>query len=180
MYRLFVALDLPAAVREALAGIRMDLREARWVKSDQLHLTLRFIGPADESLKCRVQQSLSSIIAPAFSLSLTRVGHFPPGQMARIIWVGVERQLELLQLQRQIERVLQLTGIAPEGRPFSPHITLARIREPQPGLTMKLEKEQQGFVTPSFPVSEFHLYSSLLTDSGAIHNREATYQLALS
>jgi 2'-5' RNA ligase len=179
MYRLFVAIDLPDTVRQSIAAIRRDIHGVRWVPLEQLHLTLRFIGDADDDLFNGVKNSLSKITFPPFEMRLARVGHFPPGKPARIVWVGVEQRPELLLLQKEVEVLLVNAGIPPEPRPFSPHITLARIREPRPGLTLRLEEEQGSFSVPPFSVTEFHLYSSLLDSSGAIHTKEATYPLSM-
>ncbi len=177
MYRLFVAVDLPESVKKEVQDICRDLPGARWVPGDQLHLTLRFIGDADEELFREIKESLGRVPGRPFSIGLGGVGHFPPGKRARVLWVGMEEVEALFALQAEVERVLVAAGLPPEGRDFSPHITLARFREPLPGITSLFEERHAGFTTDRFTVVEFHLYSSVLGREGAIHRREATYSL---
>jgi 2'-5' RNA ligase len=177
MYRLFVAVDLPQEVKEAVRDICRSLPEARWVPLEQLHLTLRFIGDADEQAFNAIRTALAQVRDGAFSLELKGIGHFPPGKRARVLWVGIEACMPLLRLQRDVESALVNAGVPPEERPFSPHITLARFREPPTGGVAPFEERHGNFVSPPFKVTAFHLYSSLLTREGAIHRREATYTL---
>jgi 2'-5' RNA ligase len=177
MYRLFVAVDLTENAREAVCGICTGIPGVRWVDGSQLHLTLRFIGDADDSLFGRMRKELADIAAAPFSLILRGVGCFPPRRDPRVLWVGVERSEDLLSLQRRIEEALERCGIEPESRGFSPHITLARLKGmPLSGVVPFLEKNRLFMTTP-VQISEFHLYSSTLAPRGAIHRREASYPL---
>ena len=178
MYRLFVAVDLPVEVKEAVTDICRNLPGARWVSAEQLHLTLRFIGEADEALFRQVKKALAKVAADPFPLALNGVGHFPPGKNARVLWVGMEQIEPLLKLQRKVELALLDAGIAAEERRFSPHITIARLKETSPGRVAAFEEAHAGFKSAAFPVDAFYLYSSTLTGSGAIHKREAAYPLA--
>ena len=105
------------------------------------------------------------------------VGHFPPGKHPRVLWVGMEGGAPLLELQREVELALIGVGIEPEERRFSPHITLARLKETPAAAVAAFEERFGAFRTEPFPVAEFHLYSSTLTREGAIHKREASYPL---
>jgi RNA 2',3'-cyclic 3'-phosphodiesterase len=175
MYRLFVAIDLPDVIKKEVQAICRDLPGARLVEGGQLHLTLRFIGDADEQLFQGIRDHLGRVKWESFGIELRGVGHFPPGKRARVLWVGVDAPDALHSLQRDVEQALVLAGVPPEGRGFSPHITLARFREPLPGLTAPFEERYREFATGRFAVDAFHLYSSTLTGAGAIHRREATY-----
>ena len=177
MYRLFVAVDLPEGVKKEVQAICRDLPGARWVPGDQLHLTLRFIGDADEKLFQGIRERLGRVRGKPFSMGLGGVGHFPPGKRARVLWVGVEETDALFALQSEVEQALVAAEVPPEERGFSPHITLARFREPFPGIASLFEERHAGFVTDRFAVTEFHLYSSVLSPKGATHRREATYSL---
>lgn len=177
MYRLFVAVDLPDEVRTAVAAISDRLGGARRVPADQLHLTLRFIGETDEKLFMAIKESLAGVSAPPFSLSLSGVGHFPPGRHPRVLWVGMDAGEPLLELQREVELALIGAGITPDERRFSPHVTIARLKDTPPGAVLALEERHQGFSCAPFQVTEFYLYSSILTRDGAIHKREAAYSL---
>lgn len=176
MTRLFVAVDLPAQVKTALAELAHELPSARWVGTEELHLTLRFIGEVDQETFFAIRSALSQVSFGAFPLTLCGVGHFPPGRRARVVWVGLDPCAGLSQLQQDVELALIGAGIAPDERPFSPHITLARLKESVPGAVERFEKLYAGFACPSFQVGEFILYSSLLTRSGAIHTKEAVYR----
>jgi 2'-5' RNA ligase len=177
MYRLFVAVDLPEEVRVSVAAIGSNLGGARQVPADQLHLTLRFIGEADEKLFAAIKGALAGVSAPPFSLALSGVGHFPPGKHPRVLWVGMEVSEPLLELHRSVEQTLIGVGIAPDERRFSPHITIARLKETPPAAVLSLEDRHRTFASDPFRVAEFYLYSSVLTRDGAIHRREAAYPL---
>lgn len=179
MYRLFIAIDLPEPVKEAVDGIvGRDLAGARRVPREQLHLTLRFIGEADEKMLQAIKRALSGVNGVSFSLALKEVGHFPPGRHPRVLWVGMEESVPLRGLHHEIELALTVAGIPTEERRFSPHITIARLKETPPAKVTALEERQHLFSAGPFPVEEFYLYSSILTHDGAIHKREATYLLS--
>ncbi len=179
MYRLFVAIDLPEEVRGAVAGIAgRELTGARLVPREQLHLTLRFIGDANEAQYQAIKKELGKIKGQAFPLGLKEVGHFPPGRRPRVLWVGMSVSAPLLMLQEEVERTLVGAGVLPEERAFSPHITIARLKETPPGKVMALEEKHRQFSVGPFQVEEFYLYSSTLTREGAIHKREAIYRLS--
>ncbi len=178
MYRLFVAVDLPDEIRNSVSDICAGIPGVKWIDPEQLHLTIRFIGDADEALFVAIRQELAEITGPPFTLSLRGVGRFPPHREPRVLWVGLERSGELALLRDQVEQALVKVGLEPEGRAFSPHITLARLREPQVPLVSRFLERNGHFSGGPFPVTEFHLYSSTLTRQGAIHRREASYPLA--
>jgi 2'-5' RNA ligase len=175
MPRLFVAIDLPDMVKKEIADINGNLPGARWVPGAQIHLTLRFIGDVDAATFQAVKTALALVSCLSFSLRLRGIGHFPPKKQARVLWVGIEESRPLLELQERVEAALIATGIAPDERRFSPHITIARLRETPVPLVAAFEERQRGFLTGPFPGGQFHLYSSTLTREGAIHTREATY-----
>jgi 2'-5' RNA ligase len=93
-----------------------------------------------------------------------------------VLWVGLEQRPELILLQQQIETALLQAGIPAEERPFSPHITLARLKETPSSVVARFEAAHRGLTFPPFEVNEFILYSSTLTPRGAIHNKEEVYR----
>jgi 2'-5' RNA ligase len=178
MFRLFVAIDLPEEIKNAVEGIAdRDLAGARWVPREQLHLTLRFIGDADEKIFQSVKNVLGSVRGTPLLLTMKGVGHFPPGREPRVLWVGMEESGHLRDLQNKIEQSIINAGIAADERRFSPHITIARLRETPLAEVASLEGMQRQFSAGPFSVEEFYLYSSTLTREGAIHRREAAYRL---
>ena len=177
MPRLFVAIDPPLGIRERLAGLCCGLPGARWVEPEQLHLTLRFIGDVDGSMLRPVQEALAEVSAEAFSLQLEGIGFFPPRGNPRVVWVGIRKNEQLLRLHNRIESVLVRAGLEPEDRKYSPHITLARLKN-TPATRIGAYLAQHGlFRTEEFPVKEFLLYSSVLNSRGARHSIEEGYPL---
>ena len=177
MSRLFVAVDLPEGVKDLLVGVREAIPGARWVPREQLHLTLRFIGDTQEPLASRVQELLAEVHGGPFPLTLAGTGHFPPRREPRVLWVGLHPSPPLLDLQRQMETALQRAGIPAEGRPFSPHLTLARLKESASAAVADFEKKNGALLSEPFAVDAFHLYASTLTPSGAVHRRVRSYPL---
>ena len=151
MYRLFVAVDLPHEAKEALRVVCRGVPEARWVPLEQLHLTLRFIGDADDAMFAAIKGALAGVKCPPFDLALEGVGHFPPGKRARVLWVGMEHNETLLRLAKEVELALETAGVSPEDRPFSPHITLARFREPIIGGAAFFEDRHRELALPPSP-----------------------------
>lgn len=177
MYRLFTAVDLSEEVKDSVCRICSGIPGGKWVEAAQLHLTMRFIGNADLSLFERIREGLAGVEAKPFELSLRGVGRFPPMRNPKVLWVGVETSETLVCLQHLVEQVLVKCGLAPEERKFFPHITIARLKDMPLSPVATFLVKNRFFSTPSFPVTEFHLYSSTLTLHGAIHHREATYPL---
>jgi RNA 2',3'-cyclic 3'-phosphodiesterase len=175
MPRLFVAIDLPEQVKARLIAFPPELPLATWVAVEQLHLTLRFIGEVDDGTVSLMKSSLAKIRFTPFPLTLCGVGHFPPGRHPRVLWVGMQPCDPLIRLQQEVELALIDTAIAPEERRFSPHITLARLKDTPPSAVERFETKHGELTSPTFQVNEFILYSSVLTRHGAIHTKEAVY-----
>jgi len=175
--RLFVAIDLPDEARQSVTEICRGVPGVRWLPPDQFHLTLRFIGEVDDTVAAAIRGGLAEIILPPFTLSLQGAGCFPSPRRPRILWVGLTGGEPLIRLQHRIEAAVVKVGIPAEERPFSPHITLARLREHHEGLIAPFLERNASFHCGPFTVDAFHLYSSVLTAKGAIHQREASYPL---
>lgn len=176
MIRLFVALDLPDLVRERLAALQGGVPGARWSRAEQMHLTLRFIGEVAENVAHDIDDALASIRAPAFSLELSGVGEFG-GKNPRALWAGVKSSEAVLHLQRKVETALQRIGLPPEPRKFSPHITLARLKAAPREKVVQFLTHGSLFAAVPFPVNQFVLYSSHLSQSGSIYHPERVYRL---
>jgi len=181
--RLFVAIDLPPEIKVKLVTLKSDLLAATWVKSPALHLTLRFLGDGIDPIRLTpINTALQAIHTAPFSLTLRGVGRFPPGNRrpARVVWVGIAEQPTLMALQAQVDQALASVDFPAEGGSFTPHVTLARLKDDGNMAQVEhfLEKEA-GFVCDPFPVTEFHLMSSRLTPQGAEYRRETSFPLAL-
>jgi len=176
--RLFVAIALPEDLRAHLAGMQQGVPAARWVDPDNLHITLRFIGEVDGGQAQDIDSALAQVRAARFDVTLAGVGRFGQGRKSRALWVGVEPVPDLNRLRRRVERTVQAAGFAPERRMFKPHVTLARLKG-NPGHRLHDHlAHHAGFRAESFEVCEFVLYSSLLTQAGAIYTPEAAYPLS--
>ena len=173
--RLFVAVDLPEAIKEQLAIISCGLPGARWVKPEQLHLTLRFIGEVDGAAFLDIREALAEVHCESFRMQLKGVGFFPPRKKPRVVWVGIEKNEQLLRLRNRIESVLVQTGLEPEGRKFAPHITLARLKNTPASRVGRFLEQHSLFISPSFQINGFRLYSSVLNAEGAKHYVEQEY-----
>jgi 2'-5' RNA ligase len=176
MIRLFVALSLPETVRRQTAMLQGGLPGARWSSDEQLHLTLRFIGEVDEGVARDIDDALSGIESPAFTLTLSGVGEFG-GKNPRMLWAGVRPSEPLRHLQRKVETALQRLGLEAEGRKFSPHVTLARLRGAPLSKVREFLSAHALFGSLEFPVESFALYSSQLTSDGSIYRIENEYAL---
>jgi len=179
MIRLFIAISPPNEIVKQLEQICFGLPGVRWTPPDQFHLTLRFIGDTEGSKFLDIKDSLAQIKSPPFPLTLKNTGFFPPRKSPRVLWVGADQggKDDLKLLRQKIENRLGQIGIPPEGRKYSPHMTIARIKNcPVNRITSFLEGSSFWQSQP-YQVEQFHLYSSILTAKGAIHNLEASFDL---
>lgn len=177
MYRLFVAIDLPADVKIELAAFCFGLPGARWVAADQLHLTLRFIGAVDGALFADIREGLATIEAAPFSFQLQGAGHFPPRGRPRVLWLGVQADERLLHLRNKVNAVLRRLGLEAEKRKFAPHITVARLQDTPRSRLATFLAANNLYQSREIAAVSFQLYSSLVTAKGAIHTLEAEYPL---
>jgi 2'-5' RNA ligase len=179
MIRLFVAVDLPDEVKDGLGALCSGVSGAKWVRREQMHLTLRFIGDADDNQFEAIKAALGSISALTFAMRLEGVGQFPPKGKPRVLWVGVKAPPALAALQQTVNTSLDKLGLPPEDHPFSPHITLARLKTPPPPeSTRQFFDRHAAFKTDAFPVESWILFSSQLMPQGSIYRQEAVYRLS--
>jgi RNA 2',3'-cyclic 3'-phosphodiesterase len=179
--RLFVALDLPEAVRRALAELIAKLqpksRGARWVRPENLHITLKFIGHVGNEKLSPIQSALSSIhAAQPIELHFRGMGFFPNEHRPRAFWCGVAASPNLAELAADIDRALVPLGIEAEKRPFTPHLTLARFKSDEG--VREVVRAATGMKSTDFGAAtetNFHLYESLLKSTGAQYNRVASF-----
>ena len=177
MIRLFVGLALPEDVTRRLALLGGGIPGARWMDEEQLHLTLRFIGEVDGAQFDDIRLALSAVQSPAFPLTLSGMGHFGDGRKLRALWAGVAPSPDLVGLQERVESVLVRAGLVPEGRKFTPHVTLARLRDAPVARVADFLGAHGLFSAGPFPVEEFQLFSSHLSAAGSVYDVEETYAL---
>ena len=177
MIRLFIALGLPDDIRDRLAGLAGGLPGARWVEPHNLHLTLRFIGETDEGRMADLDAELAEVRAPPFELTLDGAGQFGGGRKIHSLWIGAERSEALNHLQAKIESAVVRAGFAPETRKFTPHVTLARLKDASPERLMRYLASNGLFRSRGFPVTGFALYESHLGRHGPDYAVIADYPL---
>jgi len=178
MPRLFIAVDLPDTIRDNLASMSFGIPGAKWVAPEQMHLTVRFIGEVDGALFRDIKNTLDEVNLASFSLQLKGVGYFPPRGAPRVLWVGLEKSEQLLLLRKKIDSALLRIRMAPEGRKFSPHITLARLKKSPVQKIANFLAGNGLFSQDPFSVEDFKLYSSILSPKGAYHKVERIYPLS--
>lgn len=177
MIRLFVALDLPADVRERLSGLGGGVPGALWVDQQNFHLTLRFIGDVDDDVAEDIAAALAEVTAPAFDLVLDGVCVFATGRRPNVLWVGVEKTPALVHLRDKVESALVRLGMPPEDRKFAPHVTLARLRDAPPARVARFIEERGLFRAGPIPIDSFALYASLRGSGGPVYRMLADYPL---
>ena len=187
--RLFIAIPIPEPVRDEIIRVQQELQPlvprnvARWAKSDQFHLTLRFLGdvPADgvEDLK----KSVGAVCRNARPLSLRAegVGFFPNPHSPRVIWVGInDGEGCLVDLQKQIETVVGQFSSEPGERNFAGHVTLGRLKNPRPADTRDLAaraKLLEKRLFSEWPAHEIEIIRSELSPAGARYTSLAACRL---
>ncbi|HVE79322.1 MAG TPA: RNA 2',3'-cyclic phosphodiesterase [Gemmatimonadaceae bacterium] len=149
--RLFLAINFPGALREAMHAAAAPLREAApalgWTAAERLHLTVKFLGEQPDSIVEPLARGVSEAAArfAAVAISLGRPGAFPNFRRPRVVWMGVEDEGKLELLHHDVEVACQALGLEPEGRPFRPHVTLGRVRgAPAPGIGRALAAAARG------------------------------------
>ncbi|UEM20478.1 RNA 2',3'-cyclic phosphodiesterase [Skermanella mucosa] len=177
MIRLFVALELPEAVRERLVGLGGGVPGARWTEPENLHLTVRFIGEVENGLLPDIDAALGSVSAPAFDLVLDGVGQFGSGSRARLLWAGVERNDALVHLNQKVESALVRAGLPREERRFSPHVTLARLRDTPQERVGRFIQDRGLFRAGPIRVEHFTLFESRPGNGGPVYDPLREYPL---
>ena len=182
--RLFVALEIPAAVREHLAALlgsfRTITKEPRWVRAENLHVTLKFLGEVAEDRLDAVRTALGAIRSEqAVTLEFQGLGFFPNERHPRVFWAGMEASANLRILAADMEAAMEKLGIPREKREFSPHLTLARFERPRlPEALRKAIGENARHDFGSLRTNEFHLIQSRLRPSGAEYTTLRSFNFA--
>lgn len=176
MPRLFTGIEIPRPVVEGLSMLRGGLPGARWIDPENYHMTLRFIGDVDGSTARDVLQILGRVRRAPFDIALDRLDQFG-GRKPRAVFAGASPNPALIELQAEHERLLQRLGLPPEQRKFSPHVTLARLRESSAHQVADYLSGRALFRALSFPVSRFVLFSSKSSTGGGPYVIEAAYPL---
>ena len=182
--RAFIAIALPPeiclALSDCISRIKQHHGDIKWVRTEGLHITLKFLGDIQPGRVEEIASSLSQIgsACPAFEISIEGAGAFPGMQRPRIIWTGIRQGAEeLIRLASQIDGAMETFGFEPEGRPFKPHITLGRVRSPKNiRETMEAVKNQTG-IFGTFRANAIILMQSVLKPTGAEYTPLHQFQI---
>jgi len=193
--RLFIALDIDDAIRERIArfveGVQGFAPDARWVKPESLHVTLKFIGEQPDPAVEQIKIALGAVSGAAAEIQFRGYGFFPTPKAARVFWVGMEAGPQLAALAAAIDDKTAMLGIPKEERAFSPHLTLARgpggSGSPRwrkgDGPNRAFQRLQEKLAAPPVPefgtmtAREFFLYRSQLSPKGAQYTKLARFAL---
>ena len=173
--RLFTAIDLPTDVVANLKQLLDKLRPAariNWSPPENLHITTKFIGEWKDERLGELQAALSALESRAeIPVHIRKVGFFPNPHSPRVFWCGIEAP-GLDQLAAATDRATASLGIASETRPFSPHLTLARIKEPVPlQALLRAVAALPSTEFGAFAADRFHLYQSRLNPGGSVYTK---------
>lgn len=173
--RLFVAVDIDAAARTAIARLqrRLKARAAlRWVNPEHLHLTLVFLGDVDDrTVPAAIESYARPIDTRPFDMTLQGLGIFPPRGAPRALWVGVGAgRDELIAVQRGLADRAHALRLAIDARPFSPHLTLARWRERRSADRLHLLEEAGDSPIAAMRITRATLYRSQLSSAGPTYS----------
>jgi len=187
--RTFIAIEIPARIQDAIAQSTASLRNAlprtlvRWVAPQNVHLTLKFLGDVSST---NLEQLAGSIQVKAashttFSMSVGGLGAFPNPRRARVVWIGIEAPPVLESLRSGLEAAVAQLGYAPEGRLFSPHLTIGRLGQNLSAsdnqfIRSALEAVKVGLLG-TLRVEAVHIFKSDLRPGGPIYTRLYTLPL---
>ena len=193
--RLFIALDIEETIRQRIQrfveGVCELAPDARWVRPESLHITLKFIGEKPSEAVDNIKRALVAINSQALELTFRGYGFFPTTKSPRVFWVGIESGPQLATLARSVDEAMQELGIAKEDHAFSPHLTLARGggRSGAPRRQhydranrnfQRLQEKLAGLPTPEFgtmTACEFFLYQSQLSPGGSRYTKLERFAL---
>lgn len=179
--RLFIAIELSDDIKKGLSRIQSHLKysgaDVKWVETDNIHLTLKFLGEADEDKLAYITSALDAIgkaVSP-FNIVVKEIGAFPKIEYPRVIWVSLDKGAEeSKRLAKMIDERLSEIGFQKEERPFSPHITIGRVRSPKNKAALKekiLSLDPNMMNLSSQSISSVILFRSTLTPRGSIYTK---------
>jgi 2'-5' RNA ligase len=193
--RLFIALDIDDSIRQRIQhfmeGVSGFAPEARWVRPESLHVTLKFIGEKPIETVEEIKRALSGIRAGSLDITFRGYGFFPTAKAARVFWVGIECGPQLPSLANAVDEATFTLGIPKEVHAFAPHLTLARGggRSGAPGQRkddtpnknfQRLQEKLAALPTPDFgtmTAKKFFLYQSQLSRGGSRYTKIASFNL---
>jgi 2'-5' RNA ligase len=176
MPRLFTAIEAPEDIGLALSGYRGGLSGARWIDVENYHITLRFLGDVDEDVAQEAALLLGKIRRPPFDVVIEGLDAFG-GARPRALIAKVAPSPAILELQAEHERLMRRAGLPAESRKFTPHVTLARLRDASPRAVADYLGLRGGPARLSFRAEQFVIYSARDSVGGGPYVVEAAYPL---
>ena len=177
MPRLFTGLEIPEDIGQSLSSLRGGLPGARWIDPENYHVTLRFIGDIDGSIANDIAYTLFNVKRKPFEVALQGLTSFG-GNKPRAVVASIAPCRPLMELQAELERLMQRVGLDPEGRKFTPHVTLARLRNASNRDVADYLSVRGYFPTKAFTVDRFVLFSSRASVGGGPYIVEDEYALS--
>jgi 2'-5' RNA ligase len=176
--RAFIAIELPDSIKSLLDQVQQELKslrlKARWVRSENIHLTLKFLGDIDAGEIDNIGGAMAGTAADSVPLALNigGIGFFPGIKRPRVVWIGLGGEIpNLLNLQRNLEDRLAAVGFAKEKRSFKAHLTLGRMRQAaNPDTVRRILKEYIEIGDHQFTADRITLFKSVLKPSGAVYS----------
>ena len=176
MPRLFTGIEIPSEIGERLSLLRGGLPGARWIDRENYHLTLRFVGDIEPGLADEIAGALERVRRAPFTLKLDGVGSLGT-RIPHAIVARIAPSVPLAELQAEQERLLQRLGLPAEGRKYTPHITLARLRGTSERDIAEYLTVRGGFLAGPFDVGRFVLFSARSETGGGPYLVEEAYPL---
>ena len=182
-FRGFIAIDIPDEFRAIIKQAQNSLRDLpgqiKWVNPKSVHLTLKFLGQTSKDLIKPIGDAMVNLIKEIepFDLRLEGIGVFPNMKFPRVIWIGLVGDIDkLANLQNKVETSVEKFGFPPEARKFAAHLTLGRVKSGR-GSEQWLRLIEKTVIenSPSFRVSSFYLFESVLKPSGAEYKKLASF-----
>jgi 2'-5' RNA ligase len=173
--RLFVALELPVEIRKALGLLVKEMASARaqvrWVDPQNMHLTLKFLGEVAEEKEQMIYEvsRLAAKEVRPFTVRVEDVGAFPSARRPRVIWVGIGKSPQLATLARRLEEEFQAVGFPSEKRPWTPHLTLGRVKTEVHSRDLEAKLSAAKFPPRTFSVERISIVKSVLKPSGPVY-----------
>ena len=177
MPRTFIAIETPDSLKADVTQLHTRIPGVRWTPPQQIHLTVSFLGDTPDELIPEIRNALDKIPFSAFTLSCSATGFFPLRGRPSVFWLGFTPCPALGKLKNNIDEALLPIGFLPEKRPFSPHLTLARLKASL-GREMpaRLENLAKRLPIQEIAVSSFCLFGSRILPQGAEHSILAQFQ----
>jgi 2'-5' RNA ligase len=179
MPRLFTGVEIPPDVAFDLDLMRGGVIGARWIDRESFHITLRFIGDIEEGLAREIAYELDGVASRPFSLRLKGIDVFG-GNRPNTLYAGVEENPELRRIQSTQERICQMLGLDAEPRKFTPHVTLARVKDADIGQIHRFVSSHSLYKSREFEVDRFVLFSSRPSRGGGPYAVEQSYEFQVA